>query len=266
MNTKLLILLFLQAVITIIGVSAYSSRLAGVRTQKLSTAFSLYNILNLVSRFANMIFLPLLGALVETAIKNNNLNLLTWQFYFVLFSVLLGTVCAGFLLPTFNNFFERLVNKLSIHKNFMNLVIKETNIKNIKGIFSLIKFPKIKDLKKFSMKNLPKFSLFLSPIIVAVYTVGYLSALYAGALVPECRLVASQLSSTVNGIGTILLYLFVDPVIGVISDEVMSKKRDYQDLKNLIFYLCAGRVVGVMASFALLVPLATLIAKIAVLI
>lgn len=264
MTIKLIIISILQIIITVIGVSAYGSRLAGVKTQKLSTAFSLYNILNLGSRFANTIFLPLLGALVEVAIKNNHIDLLTKQFYLVLSSVLFGTIVAILLLPTFSNFFEVLVNKLVKYKNFTNLFFKEFRIKNIKKISQIIEIPSKDRLKKYSIKNLPKSSLILSPIIVAVYTVGYLSALYAGALVPESRLVASQLSSTVNCIGTILLYVFVDPVVGIISDEVMSRKREQNDLDSLIFYLCMGRIVGVLMSFVLLIPLAKFISQIAI--
>ena len=265
MNNKLIILSLLQIVITIIGVSAYGSRLAGVKTKQLSTSFSLYNILNLVSRFANMIFLPLLGALVETAIKNNNINLLTNQFYFLLISIFVGTVIAILILPTFSNFFEKLVKGLSKYKSFTILFAKEFRWRNIKKIKDIVKFFNFKNIKNYSLNGLPKGSLLiLNPIIVAVYTVGYLSALYAGALVPECRLVASQLSSTVNGIGTILLYLFIDPMVGIVSDEVITDKRNFKDMESLIFYLCIGRLMGVILSFPLLVPLAHFISKIAI--
>ena len=54
---KILLLSILQAFITIVGIAAYGARLSGVKSKNLSTAFSLYNILNLGSRFANMIFL-----------------------------------------------------------------------------------------------------------------------------------------------------------------------------------------------------------------
>lgn len=243
--------------------SAYGARLAGVKSKNLSTAFSLYNILNLLSRFANMILLPLLGALVEDAIVSNNISQLTKEFYLILASVFLGTIIAIILLPTFTTFFEKLVEKLIKYRNFTALFLKETNGKNIKKIFKMFDFKSLKKIKSFSLKNLPKASIYLSPIIVAIYTVGYLAALYAGALVPENRLVASQLSSTVNGIGTILLYLFVDPIVGIISDEVMRNKREYIDIESLIFYLCIGRIVGVILSFILLVPLARFISIIA---
>jgi hypothetical protein len=39
-----------------------------------------------------------------------------------------------FLLPTFANFFEKLVEKLAIHKNFTVLFIKECKWKNIKKV------------------------------------------------------------------------------------------------------------------------------------
>ena len=251
---------------TIIGVIAYGSRLAGVKTKKLSTAFSLYNILNLFSRFANMLFLPLIGAIVEDSIRNNTINILTNQFYIILLSVLIGTIVAIFLLPTSTAFFELLVNKLSVHRNLVTLFIKEFNFKNIKNTLKLFRPFKLKDIKNYKITSLQKGSLLLNPIIVSLYTVGYLAALYAGALTPENRLVASQLSSTVNGIGTILLYIFIDPIVGIISDEVMSNKREEKDLESLIFYFCVGRVVGVLLSFTLLIPLAKFISQIAILI
>lgn len=260
---KLILLSILQAFITIVGISAYGARLSGVKSKNLSTAFSLYNILNLGSRFANMILLPLLGSLVEDAISTNNINKLTNEFFIILFSVLAGTLLAGLFLPTFTNFFDKFIEKLVQHRNFSTLFLKEFRIRNLKKIPQIIKTLTIKRVKEYKATKLPKTSLWLNPIIVAIYTVGYLSALYAGALVPENRLVASQLSSTVNGIGTILLYLFVDPIVGIISDEVMKGKRDQIEIETMIFYLWVGRIIGVVMSFALLIPLAHFISSIA---
>ena len=44
----------------------------------------------------------------------------------------------------------------------------------------------------------------------ALLTVGVFAALYAGYLDPKFRLTAVSLSSVINGVATILLFVFID--------------------------------------------------------
>jgi len=82
--------------------------------------------------------------------------------------------------------------------------------------------------------------------MVAIYAVGVLAALYAGAQLPDLRTTASQLSGIVNGIATILLALLVDPTSAHIVDQVVREKRDLQDARTMVFLLAAGRVVATL--------------------
>ena len=80
--------------------------------------------------------------------------------------------------------------------------------------------------------------------IVAIYTIGILSALMAGALVPVYRVTAVQFAGLINGFATVLLFVWVDPMASNIADDVVRGKRDEQDVKSAIFYLVGSKLIG----------------------
>jgi hypothetical protein len=88
--------------------------------------------------------------------------------------------------------------------------------------------------------------LWVNLVLVSIYAVGVLSSLYAGALVPEFRITASQLSAIVNGIATILLVTLVDPICAYITDQAIRGKRKESDVRAMVFYIIMGRVVGTL--------------------
>jgi len=66
MDYQLVTICLLTSFINIIGALAYSSRIAGVRTNRISLSFSLFNILVLVSRTSNGFLGPLLAKALLT--------------------------------------------------------------------------------------------------------------------------------------------------------------------------------------------------------
>jgi hypothetical protein len=103
-----------------------------------------------------------------------------------------------------------------------------------------------------SFKGIPQTFLWINLVVVSIYTIGVLSSLYAGALVPEFRITASQLSAIVNGIATILLVTLVDPTCAYITDQAIKGKRKESDVRAMVFYIIIGRVVGTLILAQLL--------------
>jgi len=68
MDLQLLVILGLTFVIHLIGTLAYAFRIAGIRTGSIAIAFSLFNVLVLVSRISNSFQAPFVAKRVETAI------------------------------------------------------------------------------------------------------------------------------------------------------------------------------------------------------
>lgn len=63
----------LTALIHLIGTLVYVARFSGVRTKRLATAFSLYQVISLVAMTANMVQDPLLSLTVEQAISTGQI-------------------------------------------------------------------------------------------------------------------------------------------------------------------------------------------------
>ncbi len=78
---------------------------------------------------------------------------------------------------------------------------------------------------------IPKRLFVINMVITSIYTIGVLSALYAGLLAPEHSTTAVMASGLINGVATILLAVFVDPKVSVLADDVAKGKRSLRLLK-----------------------------------
>jgi len=78
-----------------------------------------------------------------------------------------------------------------------------------------------------SGRHLPWSVVALNTLAMAVWSVGVFAALYAGYLRPELRVTASQMSSVVNGIATILMFAFIDPYLSLMTDDELKLVERY---------------------------------------
>ena len=120
MNIQIVIVLFLNFIISIIGTLAYSVRLVGVRTGKIAITYSVFNILTLISRTAITFQVPILTKFVE---NNNSTSVLINKFYLIIVVSGIATVVGAFLIPTFQRIFYRGVLSFSIDKSIPKLII-----------------------------------------------------------------------------------------------------------------------------------------------
>src|SRR6267378_6404934 len=58
----------------------------------------------------------------------------------------------------------------------------------------------------------------LNVAAIALWTTGVFASLYAGYLNPALRVTSSTLSAVVNGMATILMFVFIDPQMSVMTD------------------------------------------------
>lgn len=255
---QLWIVFFLLIVTNAIGTFAYAARLSGVRTKSINNSGTIYNAMTLFSRLSNMFMLPLIGVLVEKAIRSGDIEGLTWDFRILLIGSAVGIALAALLVPTMSEVFYHMIFKLKEHKSLVKVIRKEANIKNLRSFFRIVKIPNKGTFQRLSLVGIPKNFLILNVFIYGIYSVGFLAAIYSGALFPEYRLVSSNLSSAINGFATIALYIFVDPIINVITDEVLDENnpRTIQDLKSTIAFLAISRFIGVLLAQISFIPVA----------
>ncbi|NQY74955.1 MAG: DUF2837 family protein [Candidatus Margulisbacteria bacterium] len=227
--------------------TVYSMRLAGIRTRQIAISMSFVTSTLLVSRLSNMFQAPLLGAMVDSSIiEGTPILSLETSFRVVIFAAFLGTLTGALFTSSsvriYGTAITRFLKNGSLPKTFGSFF----SISELKNWPHYIKLPSFSSLKNIVLSPIPKSFLIFNIIVTSVYTVGVLCSLLAGAIVPELRSTAIQLSGIVNGIATILLTIYVDPAGARITDQTFHHKRPENHVKSVVFFLLAGRLLGTL--------------------
>lgn len=267
MSTQVIIVLVLTLIIYIVSTLAYSVRIVGVRTGRIAISFAVFNIFALISRTANTIQAPLMAKTIESTIKTGNPQGLLVVFRWILFSTTAGTIIGALLMPTFIIFFGKAVERFSIYRSIPKLLIHGFSKSGIEQFKSSVTIPKKQNLAQLkNLKMMPKKVILLNTIAFSIATVGVLSSLYAGCLNPELRTTCSTLSSVINGLSTLLMFIFVDPFISMLTDDVIKGDCPELQFDRCIIFIVGGLIAGTILAQLLLVPAAEVISFIAKLI
>ncbi len=267
MSTQVIIVLILTFIIYIISTLAYSVRIVGVRTGRIAISFAVFNIFALISRTANSIQAPLMAKTIESTIKTGNPQSLLFIFRWILFSTTLATIIGALLLPTFIKVFGKAVETFSIYRSIPKLLLHGFSKSGIEQFKNSVTKPKKENLTQLKiLKMIPKKIILLNTIAFAISTVGILASLYAGCLNPDLRTTCSTLASVVNGLSTILMFIFIDPFISMLTDDVIKGECTELQFNRCIIFIVGGLIVGTMLAQLLLVPAAEVISFIAKLI
>lgn len=258
---SLTILIVITIVIHLVDTLAYSVRLNSVKSGQFALSSSLFNIIVLVSRTANMLQAPLIGHMIDIGILNNTAPIL--EIRGVILSSTIGTVLGIILIPSFMKVFSKAVERLGETGSVPTVVVQALSIANIKRIAKSVTKPKKSMLAGLRYHDIPKRIIFFSILITGVYTIGILASNYAAMLVPaDRRLAAVGSSGMINGLASIILTLVVDPKAAIITDEVFRGKRDYGDIKALVVILIASKLLGTLLGQLLIGPGAWFIAAV----
>ncbi len=263
MTSQIVLVIGLTFLINLITTLSYSVRIVGIRTGRIAVSFALFNILVLVSRTANGFQAPLLASTIEKNI-NSGIGANILDFRMIVLSCTVATVIGGLLIPTFQRILSIAVDKFSIYKSVPKVVLYGFTKSGIASIRENIVIPSSKNLKKIDLKYEFPWKVFIMNIIaVAIITIGVLSSLYAGYFNPEFRTTASSLSAIINGVATILMFVFIDPFLSVMTDDVVLGKTSESLFRKYIVYMVFARVIGTVLAQFMLVPSARIIALIA---
>ena len=258
---KLILISLFIFIIHSIETLAYAVRLSGARVRLLASALSLFNLMVMVSRLANMMQQPFTGSLIDNAPTVNTLEFVENQYRVIIGSSTLGTIIGILLLPTFIAIFSRAIIHLSEERGSIPLLVKKgLTFEYIKRGLKHIHFPKLSYLKDIRLKDIPIRLFVINMVITAIYTIGVLSALYAALLAPERASTAIMASGLINGIATILLIIFIDPKISILADDVINQKGSYLNLKGVSLMMITSRLLGTMLAQVFFIPGAEYIA------
>ena len=263
MSNQIIFVIALTFLINLITTLSYSVRIVGIRTGRIAVSFALFNILVLISRTAYGFQAPLLANTIEENIKSGEGENL-FEFRLIILFCSIATIVGGLLIPTFQRLLSIAVNKFSIYKSVPKILLHSFSEGGINSVRESAVFPSPKNLTELRVKEDFPWKVFIMNVIaVAIITVGVLSSLYAGYLNPEFRTTASSLSGVINGLSTILMFIFIDPFLSIMTDDVVLGKVKESVFRKHIIYMVFARLLGTILAQFLFIPSAKIIAYIA---
>jgi hypothetical protein len=264
MDSQLLMLCGLTFLIHLIGALAYAARIAGVRTGRIAVSFALFNVLILVSRTSNSFQGPFLGKRIETSLANGTGDHLLSDFRWLVLSATIAAVVGAIAVPTFQRIFSRAVAHFQIHRSVPKLLIHGFAKGGLSYLRDSIALPSLQHVTNVRHgAGLSASVIALNVAAQALLTVGVFASLYAGYIDPQFRVTAVSLSGVVNGVATIALFVFIDPHLSVMTDDVMDGRISEASFRRAIVWLSGSRVVGTVLAQVMLVPAAMAIALLA---
>ncbi len=258
-----------------VTIGAYAARLAGVQTHRIATSISLYNLFMTVGRLATLFSVFFIAPLSDAAgnaagqLQSHPLDLAIWQHVFELqlrLIVLAGTagmVLFAILLPMFTYLFRRGVRSFEKRGSVPHAVAQLLKVANVIDVLRSEHLPSLAQLRSFNWRTVPKRLLISNILVTCVYSVGVQAAFLASVFDPAVARTATSLSGVINGVGTILFTLFVDPTSSMITDQAIHGSRTVEEVRTMVFYLSLTAIVGSLLSQLIFVQAALVIEYVA---
>lgn len=275
---RFLLVALLTAVIHLIETLAYVARFSGVKTKRLATALSIYQVISLLAMTANMVQAPLLSLTVEQAIntgliyQQSYLNELENNIRFIILAASVGTAAAAMLAPFFSFLFNRtiflferigslpaLILSLLVPSRFFRLMRELRQALIYLGKSYLRKWTGVSGtspVARFKYSFFPAKLFVINILVDGLWTTSVLSALFAGVLTPEYRSTAMLMSGVLNLMAVFLETFLVDPVTAMITDQTLTGARQEREIHHLTFWLVLSRLLGTFFAQALFLPAA----------
>jgi hypothetical protein len=268
---NLLVAMALNGAVQALQIGAYAARYAGVKTGRIATAISLFNLVMTASRLATLVVTPALGGLADatansattqhlSAVPQGAIDIFAAQLRLVVFAGTIGTTIGLVLMPTFIFLFVRGIGSFERSGSVLRAVLRLTDIGVLRETAGSLRFPDIAIARTFSIAHVPRKLLIANVVVTSVYSIGVLAAYYASVLNLRARTTAVGLSGIINGVGTIAFTLLVDPTSAIITDQAVKGERTLAEVRSLIFYLAVTAIAGTLLSQLILYPAAWIIA------
>jgi len=277
---RIIFVFLLTAFINLINTLTRSSRLAGVRTNSLATAISLFSVVYLAASFANTLQSPLLASTVESIIRdayNQALGIaaaadatstqvyreavarLNYILRFVMAGAAVGTIVGMLVIPSFVTSFANAIKAFGRTGSVFRvmLLILLSLVKPGSGILKIrmSSWATLKTILTTRMKT-PAAFLVWNMVSYSLWTCNVLSGLYAGALYPEFRNTAIMMAAIVGNTSIVLNVMMVDPVLAKATDAVARGEENELELKQIVFYLAISNLLGTILAQVIFEPVA----------
>ncbi|UWG95767.1 lipid II flippase Amj family protein [Dehalobacter sp. DCM] len=254
MPSDLVQLLIITFVIHLIDTFAYSVRLNAVKSGQFALSASLFNLFYLISLIAHSIQAPLIGGLIDNAMRLNTDPLP--QLRIIILASTTGTFFGIFFTPTFLRIFSKAVYNLERTGSVPSIVLNAFKSGSVVRLSNYFVFPVKNMFRNLPFNIVPRELITLNALVTGIYTIGGMSAYYAASLVTsDHRLAAAASAGIFNTAANILFMLFIDPKSSIITDQALKQHRPYDDVKALVVILMSAKLLGTLFGQVLLNPL-----------
>ncbi|HET9096620.1 MAG TPA: DUF2837 family protein [Candidatus Baltobacteraceae bacterium] len=279
---QLAVALAINVLVQAIQIGAYAARLAGVRTGRIATSISLFNLFVTASRLATLVYTLMLGPLSDKAgnavkalvIRHPQLpdtgaliaqiqHTFEWQLRFIIIAGTIGTIVGSLMLPMFTYLYVRGVRSFEQTKSLPHSLVRLADPRVLWEVLTHLRVPHYREIFSFSTRNIPRRLLIFNVVVTGIYAIGVVAAYYASVLDVNVARTAIGISGIINGIGTVAFTFFVDPTSSIIVDEAVKGERPHEEVKAMVFYLSVTAIIGWLVSQALLWPAAWIISAVA---
>lgn len=279
---QLVVALAINVLVQAIQIGAYAARLAGVRTGRIATSISLFNLFVTASRLATLVYTLMLGPLSDKA-GNAVKTLVTrhpqlpdtgvlvgqiqhtfeWQLRLIIVAGTIGTIVGSLMLPMFTYLYVRGVRSFEQTKSLPHSLARLADPRVLWDVLTHLRVPHYREIFRFSTRNIPRRLLIFNVVVTGIYAIGVVAAYYASVLDVNVARTAIGISGIINGIGTVAFTFFVDPTSSIIVDEAVKGERPHEEVKAMVFYLSLTAIIGWLVSQVLLWPAAWIISAVA---
>jgi hypothetical protein len=259
-DKTLIVVCLLNVAINLLTLTTNAARVSGAETGRVATALSLYNIFQVSFRLLNMVYAPLLGIIVDKLAKLGQVDFILIKLQYVVVSAAIGSLIGFLLLPTFIEIYKMGIKAMERHGSVPKVVVAFVMKPHYwKALFGCMRKPGFLGVNPLDINKIPRSFLIFNFIGVAIWTIGVIASAYASALNPDLVRTSLQLSGIVNGIGTVCLFVLVEPVSALIVDQASMGKRPMEHVKIMVIWLAIGSFLGNLLGLVLLVPAANYI-------
>lgn len=255
-DTRLLIVCILNILINMLTLTTNAARVSGAETKRVATALSLFNVFQVSFRLLNMIYAPLMASIVDKLAKDGHSDMILGELRFIVVAAAIGSALGFLMLPTFIEIYKCGIKAMERHGSIPNVALAfMTKISYWVALLKCIRPPSLLGVDPIKgLKEIPKTFLIFNMIGVAIWTIGVIASTYASVLNPEMVRTSIHLSGIINGIGTVCLFVLVEPVSSLIVDQTASGTRPISHVKIMVIWLAIGSMVGNLLGLVLLVP------------
>ena len=251
----------LNCAVQAISIAAYAARVAGARSGRVGTAMSLYNLFVTASRFATMLYSPMLGALSDRASQTGGDGAFLWQLRAIVIAGTAGMILGAAAIPIFIAVYLRGIRAFERTGNVVKAVLRLMRPRTALGVVKEMLAGGEKGVFRFDFRTVPKDVLILNTMVSAIFAVGVVSAAYASVLNVAAARTALLSSGLVNGAAVIAYNVVVDPASALMTDQAARGERTLDDVRALVTGLAITAVLGFLISQALLIPAAFVIER-----